>query len=82
MTQVLPRPEFWKRGPLGEEILHQIHTAWSGLYCTPHVEGTGGSFLYSPVELGVPAAPKGLFPHGRGVPGAPPPREVSLGIPN
>lgn len=46
------------------------------------MEETGGSFLSSPVELGVPAAPKGRFPHGGGVPGVPRPCEISWGIPN
>lgn len=82
VIQVLLRPEFWEQRPAGEEILHQIHRARRGLYCPPHVEGTGGSFLYSPVELGVPTAPKGLFSHGGGVPGASQPREMSLGIPS
>lgn len=64
--QALLRPRILGAAPAWGGDPHQIHGAWRGLYCTPHVEATGGSFLHSPVELGVPAAPEGLFPHGRG----------------
>lgn len=40
-----------------------------GVPTAPHTWGvTEGSFLYSPVELGVPTAPKGRFPPERGGP--------------
>lgn len=71
-----PRPESWEELGRGSPV----RSIGPGGAFT--VEETWGSFLSSPVELGAPAAPEGRFPHGGGVPGVPPPREISLGIPN